>query len=1290
MRRNVVRRFMVKARLPEPERATDDGFGVATSDPEQLLGVKIQRRRMALRAAAPEPGFMAGAPAAPEQAAWHLIAPRNAADSDRWSGLNAWELAHRLREELERSGVKPEAVEPDILQDYTYKGPRKPAMAPRFGGAGGAGDQDFGEPVSSAPPFGEDYTFGWHLGEDHSGLQSARQLVGDHPERVVIAHLDTGYDPNHVMAPTHVSIADQRNFVDSPDQLADGLPVAFDRADRGDENDDNWIESSGHGTATLALLAGGAMDNIRPPEQVSDRELGGVPAATVVPIRVANFVAQFYASSIAEGLQHAANIKADVVSMSLGGLPSQAWAEAVNRCYLQGMTIVAAAGNNFSGLPARQLVWPARFARVIAACGAMFDHSAYDDLGLGVMTGNYGPNSRMRTAMSAYTPNVPWAIFESENALAWDGAGTSSATPQIAAAAALWLMRWSQACEERGLIGWRRVEAVRRALFASAHRPSDVAVDPKLGNGILRAAKAMELAPMEAASYALSEAAETGWSTLWSIIGFGAGAEPAADPRLTMLRTELLQAAYRSRQVAEAVPELEAAQASDLGRIREILLEDDNVSVSLRNWLSGRDGTATVRRAALRGTETKAEVKDAGPEAAGAVAAASRGAMHSIQPVPPPPKVRRLRIYSGDPADALALDTAEHAVTVVEVPWEPKRRARTLLPGPVGEYIEVVDLDPGARKYHEPVALDDRNLLATDGLEPSVGNAKFHQQMVYAVAMRTIDVFEQALGRAALWAQEPRYWQKERYKLACASRRGRLAAGFVRRLRIYPHALRGQKNAFYSPQRVALLFGYFDSGIKLPDGRRRVVDTVYTCLSHDIIAHETTHALLDGLHPRFRRPSNGDVHAFHEGFADIVAIFQHFALDGVLREEIRKARGRLSKTRLGQLARQFGRARHGTQALRDAIGSDPHKVNYYTQTKSHDRGAVLVAAVFDAFMRIFDREINDLMITSTGGSGVHPVGELHPVLVDMLARKARKVADRVLHICIRALDYMPPVDPTFSDYLRALVTADSDIVPDDSRRYRVALIESMAERYIFPNEVLASTTEALRWRGPQGIEPAGLAGEIAKLPLAWSRDTDRLEAYISMRECAVRLHAWICENIGVEAGKVLGLDMNILKQPTPDAPEHGQTKFEVHSVRPAVRTSPDGRISRSIIVVLTQSSEQKIDPSKPFSPANTFRYHSGSTIIVDADEEPRHQLGPRRHHDPDGDDDGRRRPAGGTIRYIIRKSPAPAPEDRIEGSRVDRTRAFAVGGYGGLRALYFGDGDVNDQPFAMLHGGFDE
>ena len=70
---------------------------------------------------------------------------------------------------------------------------------------------------------------------------------------------------------------------------------------------------------------------------------------------------------------------------------------------------------------------------------------------------------------------------------------------------------------------------------------------------------------------------------------------------------------------------------------------------------------------------------------------------------------------------------------------------------------------------------------------------------------------------------------------------------------------------------------------------------VFTAVSHDIVAHETTHALLDGLHRRYREATNVDVLAFHEAFADIVALFQHFTMPESLRDPNRKTRGDLKQ-----------------------------------------------------------------------------------------------------------------------------------------------------------------------------------------------------------------------------------------------------------------------------------------------------------------------------------------------------------------------------------------------------------
>jgi len=164
------------------------------------------------------------------------------------------------------------------------------------------------------------------------------------------------------------------------------------------------------------------------------------------------------------------------------------------------------------------------------------------------------------------------------------------------------------------------------------------------------------------------------------------------------------------------------------------------------------------------------------------------------------PAFRKLRAYAFDPSLSLEIDTAEINSLTYKVKWE------NLEPGPSGEYVEVIDFDPTIKKFFAPVNLNDPYILAQDGLDPSESNPQFHQQMVYAVVMTTIKNFEKALGRRILWA--PRLLEnEEQYE------------EYVPKLRIYPHALR-EANAYYSPQKKALLFGYFSSAPAARSHRR--------------------------------------------------------------------------------------------------------------------------------------------------------------------------------------------------------------------------------------------------------------------------------------------------------------------------------------------------------------------------------------------------------------------------------------------------------------------------------------
>ena len=985
-----------------------------------------------------------------EPARWFQLAA--AAEANE---VNAWDLCHHVM----RGGLgltaatEPEFAEPDVIQSWSTGTPAEVAFAAASGCE---------QPKPPNPKLPSLPDFFWFRDGDHSQLQQARTTVGEPDERnrVRIAHFDTGYDPTHQTLPRHLRLDLQRNFVDGGDPKS-----AVDVSE-------GLIKNLGHGTGTLGILAGADVNGV---------PLGGAAFLDIVPVRVANAVVLFSNSSIAKafdyvhGLNRANVTPVQVITMSMGGTASEAWADAVNALYEMGVFIVTAAGNNFGNLPTRNIVYPARFKRVVAACGIMSDRRPYADLPNFMMAGNYGPGSKMATALSGFTPNTPWAKFGCSTIVDHDGSGTSSATPQIAAAAALWIQKNREQLD-RYPQAWMRVEAVREALFQSAVLP-DPQLRSRLGNGALHASDALNRVPSTAGSLQQQPVDRASFSLLRVLTGLGIADDTSARQR--MLELEALQLSQRSHDLEQLVadPDIapEQVSAADRQRIIEALIATPGASSELRH--------------ALAGNSTKIHpVPTTAPVAWDKLQTA-------VAPQQPAPPVRYLRVFAFDPLMGTNVETMGLNETTLEICWE-----KNLKPGPVGEYLEVVDIDPVTGCAYAPVDLNQPFALSQRGLSPSEGNPQFHQQMVYAVAMKTVAHFEHALGRVALWA--PRIVERD----------GEIVSYPVRRLRIYPHAIR-EANSFYSPEKKALLLGYMQAseafaGENLPGG------TVFCCLSHDIIAHETTHALLDGLHRYFQIPSNADVLAFHEAFADIVALFQHFTIPEALRDQIARTAGDLGKQNLlGQLAQQFGEALGNYGALRDAIGiwkdgvwhpAQPSPADYNAATEPHKRGAVLVAAVFEAFLSIYRVRSKDLVRLATGGTGVLPPGDIPYDLVNRLADEAAKAADHVLNICIRALDYCPPVDITFGDYLRALITADRDLVPDDKRGYRVAFIQAFRRRGIYPQGVRSLSAETLSWQGPEGSVPLGPV--LAKMKLTWDLNADRVEAWQTSRENAKILH----------------------------------------------------------------------------------------------------------------------------------------------------------------------------------------
>ena len=62
------------------------------------------------------------------------------------------------------------------------------------------------------------------------------------------------------------------------------------------------------------------------------------------------------------------------------------------------------------------------------------------------------------------------------------------------------------------------------------------------------------------------------------------------------------------------------------------------------------------------------------------------------------------------------------------------------------------------------------------------------------------------------------------------------------------------------------------------------------------------------------------------------------------------------------------------------------------------------------------------------------------------------------------------------EYLRALVTADAELVHDDKWGYREALMRSFRRRQIFPDHVEFMTEDAVRWQHPADAAADSRAG----------------------------------------------------------------------------------------------------------------------------------------------------------------------------------------------------------------------
>jgi hypothetical protein len=292
-------------------------------------------------------------------------------------------------------------------------------------------------------------------------------------------------------------------------------------------------------------------------------------------------------------------------------------------------------------------------------------------------------------------------------------------------------------------------------------------------------------------------------------------------------------------------------------------------------------------------------------------------------------------------------------------------------------------------------------------------------------------------------------------------------------------------------------------------------------------------------------------------------------------------------------------------------------------------------------------------------------------------------------MCIRAIDYCPPVDVTYGDYMRALITADFDLVPEDDRNYRVAIIEAFRAWGIYPEDIRTLSVESLRWRVPppnkavqafvEILRPTFLYDNLSQL---WKeiasgrpnthhadftfRKYTRMELARKLSEFSAMFHDEVERSAAklVNSGKLkledrpFGLNIGYGHQ--------DDCKFEVHQVRPVRRQAPDGRTIQDLLIQITQrrpgyldEEQQRRENERYMVKGNQPRgpkrgdlwYRGGVTLILDLESF--------------------------EVRYAMYK-------DVVDTKRLDHQRDYTVRASGlSLREVYFGTADTGQRLAAM-------
>ena len=225
---------------------------------------------------------------------------------------------------------------------------------------------------------------------------------------VVVAVLDTGVDQDH------------------PD-LAANIVDCVTKVTRFVPDTKSCEDGNGHGThVSGTVLANAGSDGLG--------IYGVAPNASLMAVKVCDKRGACYGDDIAAGIRHAADNRANIISMSFGGdTPDSQVLAAIDHAVTQGVLPVAAAGND--GPADGSINYPAAYAKVIAAGAIDINEVVPDWSSRGLNDGDYLIGEK---EVEFGTPGVNIESTSNDGCYAYMS-GTSMATPHVSGfAAKLW------------------------------------------------------------------------------------------------------------------------------------------------------------------------------------------------------------------------------------------------------------------------------------------------------------------------------------------------------------------------------------------------------------------------------------------------------------------------------------------------------------------------------------------------------------------------------------------------------------------------------------------------------------------------------------------------------------------------------------------------------------------------------------------------------------------------------------------------------------------------------------